>query len=170
MIISIARLAFSTRCRRKGGVSLRFDSTHFNPLPFPSHPNPTAHQIFHLPTSASQEDIKARYYELVRLYHPDSPTSRSVGQDKAQARFHAISAAYKVLQGKSTDSGSPDVGIRQNYHNLSTALWKERQRRRADFNVGMDETWKERLFLGSVLLVRSDLNASESILPSVSSD
>ncbi|TFK54253.1 hypothetical protein OE88DRAFT_1600073, partial [Heliocybe sulcata] len=132
----------------------RWASSSSNQYPFPAHPHPTPHQIFHLPSSAPQEDIKARYYELVRMYHPDSPLSRSVSPETAEARFHAISAAYKILQGKSMDPGSPDIGLRQDYHNLSTAIWKERQRRRAELKVGMDDKWKDRLLLGSVLLVR----------------
>lgn len=31
-----------------------------NPFPYPSHRNPTPHQIFHLPRSATEAEIKAR--------------------------------------------------------------------------------------------------------------
>lgn len=31
-----------------------------NPYPYPLHSNPTPHQIFHLPKSATKEDVKAR--------------------------------------------------------------------------------------------------------------
>jgi hypothetical protein len=36
-----------------------------NPYPYPKHPNPTPYQIFHLPTSASQAQIKARCTPLL---------------------------------------------------------------------------------------------------------
>ncbi|EPQ57517.1 hypothetical protein GLOTRDRAFT_137826 [Gloeophyllum trabeum ATCC 11539] len=148
----LASSARSARCWRGTLATVRFSSSSSNPLPFPNHPNPTAHQIFHLPASASQADIKARYYELVRLYHPDSPISRTVSPESAQARFHAISAAYKVLRGKTVDPSSSDINVRKDYHDLSTAIWKEKQRRRAELKVGVNDQWKDRLLLGSVIL------------------
>ena len=65
----------------------RASSVHSR-YPFPTHPNPTPSQIFHLPTNASPEAIKTRCipmflravtsakykppdYELVKIYHPD---------------------------------------------------------------------------------------------------
>jgi len=68
-------------------------------FPFPTHPRPTPHQIFHLPFSASQQDIKQRYYALVRLHHPDSPSCRRHTPSPAErhARFQAIAAAYDTL-------------------------------------------------------------------------
>ncbi|KAK7467184.1 hypothetical protein VKT23_004242 [Stygiomarasmius scandens] len=78
-------------------------STSSNPFPFPSHPRPTPHEIFHLPYTASQQDIKARYYELVRNYHPDSPSCRLLPSSECHARFQAITAAYDALRrGRST--------------------------------------------------------------------
>ena len=41
-------------------VRLASTSTSSPPYPFPTHRNPTPHQIFHLPPGASQADIKAR--------------------------------------------------------------------------------------------------------------
>ena len=48
-----ARLASTTASTSDAGSS----STSY---PFPAHPNPTPHQIFHLPHSASQQEVKAR--------------------------------------------------------------------------------------------------------------
>ena len=98
-------------------------------------------------------------YDLVRIYHPDSIVNRSVAPETAQARFQSISAAYDVLRGKRrvmtnhTDSEDPVPGSVHDYHELSTAMWRAKQRRRATLNIGIDERWKERLFFGAVLLV-----------------
>ena len=100
-------------------------------------------------------------YELVRIYHPDSPTSRHIPPEKAQARFQAITSAYDALRGKTplSDTGEPLQGHvharRPDYHDLSTAVWKLKQRRRADLSVGMvDDKWKDRILLSVVVLVR----------------
>ncbi|PSR73143.1 hypothetical protein PHLCEN_2v10999 [Hermanssonia centrifuga] len=95
-------------------------------------------------------------YELVRIYHPDSPVSRALPPETAQARFHAISAAYDALRGKTPTS--PDGGgesAKKAYHNVSTAMWRAKQQRRAELNLGTwDDKWKDRLMLGAVFLVR----------------
>ncbi|KII86079.1 hypothetical protein PLICRDRAFT_44538 [Plicaturopsis crispa FD-325 SS-3] len=75
-------------------------------LSFPSHSHPTPHQIFHLPPGASQQQIKARYYDLVRTHHPDSPNVRTLPPPVRRAHFQAITAAYDALRGKSTASDS----------------------------------------------------------------
>ncbi|KAI1783744.1 hypothetical protein LXA43DRAFT_902935 [Ganoderma leucocontextum] len=145
--------------------SFRQASTSANPYPFPSSTHPTPHQIFHLPKSTTRADVKARYYDLVRIYHPDSPAARAggVSPETAHARFQAISAAYAVLTGKKPAASSDDREAgegfagkaRTSYHDLSTAMWRERQRRKADLDVGLDERWKERVMLGAILLVRT---------------
>ncbi|KAH9971039.1 hypothetical protein BGW80DRAFT_1143559, partial [Lactifluus volemus] len=71
-----------------------------SPFPFPTHRNPTPHQIFHLPPGASQSEIKARYYELARTFHPDSTAVQAFPASERQAHFHAVSRAYDVLRGK----------------------------------------------------------------------
>lgn len=97
-------------------------------FPFPTHARPSPHQIFHLPLSATQQDVKQRCvchclrrikwpsfmfnllqpsnnsdYALVRLHHPDSPSCRLHTPSPAErhARFQAISAAYDTLRLKS---------------------------------------------------------------------
>ncbi|KAF9224221.1 hypothetical protein BS17DRAFT_670002, partial [Gyrodon lividus] len=69
-------------------------------FPFPSARNATPHQIFHLPKGASQEQIKARYYDLVKLYHPDSAPARALSSDQRTLRFQAITKAYEILRGR----------------------------------------------------------------------
>ncbi|PPQ82880.1 hypothetical protein CVT25_009697 [Psilocybe cyanescens] len=71
-----------------------------NPYPYPRNPRPTPYQIFHLPVGASQSEIKARYYELVRAHHPDSHHAAQLGADLAHTRFRSIKAAYDFLRGR----------------------------------------------------------------------
>ncbi|TFK30973.1 hypothetical protein BDQ12DRAFT_685340 [Crucibulum laeve] len=79
-----------------------------NPFPYPTQPHPTPLQIFHLTPGATQAEIKARYYDLVRAHHPDSQLSRLLPQSEAHARFQSISAAYDALQkGQHWDAGDP---------------------------------------------------------------
>ncbi|KAL1661189.1 hypothetical protein GGF50DRAFT_61643 [Schizophyllum commune] len=58
-----------------------------NAYPFPTNPRPTPHQIFHLPVTATQKEIKARYYDLVRLHHPDSHNCRHMTPAERHRRF-----------------------------------------------------------------------------------
>ncbi|KAI0344557.1 hypothetical protein BDW22DRAFT_1326270 [Trametopsis cervina] len=130
-------------------------STSANPYPYPLHTNPTPHQIFHLPRTATQADVKARYYDLVRIYHPDSPVSRALPSPTAQARFQSITAAYDSLRGKSTNlpEGSQAEQAKKNFHNLNTAMWKARQQRRAELRVGLDDRWKDAAMMSAVVVV-----------------
>ncbi|KAG8764356.1 hypothetical protein FRC12_008152 [Ceratobasidium sp. 428] len=77
-------------------------STHTHQtFPFPTHlKNPTPFDIFHLPHSASRQDIKSRYYDLVRFHHPDCAACRSLPRPIAHAQFQAITNAYEILTGK----------------------------------------------------------------------
>jgi len=74
------------------------------------------YQIFHLPVGASQKQVKARYYELVRVHHPDSTQSRTSHIPKRiqDERFGTIKDAYDVLTGKNPGHpsrwSSPDSG------------------------------------------------------------
>ncbi|KAL1942795.1 hypothetical protein VTO73DRAFT_5035 [Trametes versicolor] len=140
-------------------------STSANPYPFPKATHPTPHQIFHLPRSATRADVKARYYDLVRIYHPDSPVASAGGisPEIAHARFQAIASAYAVLSGKKPASSldgsnageGPMAASRATYHDLSTAMWRARQAKRAELDVGLDDRWKERMMLGVILLTIS---------------
>ncbi|KAH9479154.1 hypothetical protein JR316_0007737 [Psilocybe cubensis] len=71
-----------------------------NPYPYPRHAKPTPYQIFHLPVSATQAEIKARYYELVKAHHPDSHHASRIASDIAHTRFRNIQAAYDFLRGR----------------------------------------------------------------------
>ncbi|KAH9994915.1 hypothetical protein BJV74DRAFT_830435 [Russula compacta] len=139
------------------GLSRRSASTtnsnlSANPYPYPSNSNPTPHQIFHLPLSASQKEVKSRYYELVRIYHPDSPIARAYPPEVSEVRFHAISVSYDVLRGRraTLDCGSPDTTShpRVDLH----ALWRAKQHHRQDPMGPPDDRWKDGIILGSLVL------------------
>jgi len=60
-------------------------------IPWPTHPNPTPYEIFALPRTATQKEIKSRYFHLVKKYHPDHAPRTSVD------RFRKVVDAYKIL-------------------------------------------------------------------------
>ena len=106
----------------------------------------------------------------MRIYHPDSLSACAGGvpPETAHARFQAISTAYAVLSGKkpaSAMNGEDGAGTgagatRPSYHDLSTAMWRARQQRRAELDVGLDERWKERMMVCAIFLVRSQIHLS----------
>ncbi|CEH18741.1 Molecular chaperone (DnaJ superfamily) [Ceraceosorus bombacis] len=54
------------------------EDSSLSELAFPTSSNFTPYDVFHLPKTASSLDIKARYYDLVRLYHPDKQAANHV--------------------------------------------------------------------------------------------
>ncbi|TFY57044.1 hypothetical protein EVJ58_g7272 [Rhodofomes roseus] len=122
--------------------------------PFPISDEHTPYASPDLPPPAQCNE--RRDYDLVRIYHPDSAISRAVPPDTAHARFQAISAAYSVLTGKARRMGDVESDsaseLRPDYNSLSTAMWKAKQRRRAELNVGTDDRWKDALMFGAITL------------------
>ncbi|KAI0297833.1 hypothetical protein B0F90DRAFT_1633579 [Multifurca ochricompacta] len=150
-------------------------SSSSSPFPFPTHRNPTPHQIFHLIPGASQAQIKARYYELARIFHPDSPTARNLPVSVRHTRFHAITKAYDILRGKSLHSRPyPDYDSATTSYAAELARqrhqYAQRQayRRRAAAGAGGgfteaeadgvgvsgDEAWKDQVLILVGLIVR----------------
>ncbi|KAG5643600.1 hypothetical protein DXG03_000608 [Asterophora parasitica] len=123
-----------------------------NLYPFPSNRNPSPYQIFHLPKNASEADIKQRYYELVRIYHPDKVGAGSLSAEAAHARFQSITAAYDALRGKTPLVDSPQTAQDTRYP--TTAAWRARSRRQ-ELYAGKDERWKDRVILFGVVAVFS---------------
>ncbi|KAH8980509.1 hypothetical protein EDB86DRAFT_2980010 [Lactarius hatsudake] len=133
-------------------------STSTSPsFPFPTHCNPTPYQIFHLSPGASQADIKARYYELARTFHPDVPAAQALPPTVRHARFHAVTRAYNILRGKphasfvSDDDGryATELARRRRQHAQRQAY---RRHAAADFAEaagvgGADEAWKDQLII-----------------------
>ncbi|KAF9010657.1 hypothetical protein BDQ17DRAFT_1234601, partial [Cyathus striatus] len=116
---------------------------------------PTPHQIFHLPRNATENEIKARYYELVRLYHPDKAGS-SLSAEIAHARFQSITAAYDALRGKTpftSDGLATAQGSYQDRSYQTTAAFRAAQRRRQElYSKGAaDDSWKDKIILFGVI-------------------
>ncbi|KAM5530642.1 hypothetical protein V8D89_011564 [Ganoderma adspersum] len=137
----------------------RFASTSAGPYPFPTHARPTPHQIFHLPVGASQNDIKARYYELVRMHHPDAPYARDLSPTIRRSRFQAITAAYDTLRGKRGSGADGPVDIYREEILRRKRAWAahEESRRRSGslwedapgqkWKASADDRWKDRIIL-----------------------
>ncbi|KAJ7703306.1 hypothetical protein B0H17DRAFT_1042656 [Mycena rosella] len=113
--------------------------------PFPSTPNPTPHQIFHLPKGASQSDVKARYFTLVRIYHPDK-ADPSIPSDVAHARFQAIATAYSALR-----ANSPSLGDKANAPTPAARAMYKRRRNLYSGPQLADESWKDRIIVAGVI-------------------
>ncbi|KAF9038666.1 hypothetical protein BJ165DRAFT_1499482 [Panaeolus papilionaceus] len=96
------------------------------------HKQPTPHEIFHLRHSASPAEIKARYFELVRIHHPDSMHVRRsrLSPHDAHHRFRNIKAAYDFLQGH-TLSPHPNARPAPQPKNFDPYLHELARRRRS---------------------------------------
>ncbi|KAJ3814148.1 hypothetical protein EV368DRAFT_39722 [Lentinula lateritia] len=128
-------------------------STKSQSFPFPKHANPTPHQIFHLPANASQDDIKNRYYELVRIYHPDKART-SVSAEEAHARFQTIGHAYNILRGKVAPNESATTSPRDGRYEATTAARRAAhvRRHRELYDGGaVDDRWKDGIILFGVI-------------------
>ncbi|KAF8885061.1 hypothetical protein CPB84DRAFT_1964831 [Gymnopilus junonius] len=101
-----------------------------NPFPYPRASKPTPYQIFHLSSGATQPEIKARYYELVKAHHPDSQYASHLSPDVAHERFRAIQAAYDFLRGK-TVSPHPNARPSASSTGFDPYLHEMARRRRA---------------------------------------
>lgn len=85
-------------------------SSSSHDFPFPRSRHPTPFEIFHLPRTCSTAQVKARYYDLVKVYHPDkavhlSNSAKGKGRanaeaanDEASRRFQLITDAYELLR------------------------------------------------------------------------
>jgi len=128
-------------------AQIRLISTSTSSFPFPTHRHPTPHQIFHLSPGASQKDIKSRYYDLVRIHHPDSPFCRNLSPAIRRARFQSIATAYASLTNK---AGSlPHIGLQEELIKRRKAQEARRRyyynRRNAEFaGMGDDFGFGER--------------------------
>ncbi|KAJ7065458.1 hypothetical protein C8F01DRAFT_1125675 [Mycena amicta] len=152
-------------------------STASTQYPFPTRPNPSPHDIFHIHRGASEADIKRRYIELVKLHHPDSPSCRDLPSDERHRRFQLVGAAYDALRGKPR-TGFPErdrttweeIDRRKraqarhrsaHQHSRRGAEYSYAHSRRAEYayaewnNRPMDDRWVDRVILtfGFVALI-----------------
>ncbi|KIK27660.1 hypothetical protein PISMIDRAFT_64154, partial [Pisolithus microcarpus 441] len=124
-------------------------------LPFPNQRNPKPHDIFHLPRSATQKEIKQRCkstpkehrnYELVRIYHPDSIIARRDPPEVSQERIQAINKAYGILSGKSVSQDEPEATAME--RRMDPTWLRSRISRQPYFDdVSADDRWKERFIV-----------------------
>lgn len=91
-----------TRCLFKAGTA------NVESLSWPAHPFPTPYEIFHIDQAASQSEIKRRYYELVKIYHPDKLPNPTPSENE---RFHKIVAANDLLCDRAKRSAFDMYGV-----------------------------------------------------------
>ncbi|KAK1236515.1 hypothetical protein PQX77_000208 [Marasmius sp. AFHP31] len=156
-----ALLPFHVHHARLASTASASSSSSSSPFPFPSHARPTPHEIFHLPYGASQEQIKDRYYELVRAHHPDSHSCRLLSPEVRHSRFQAISAAYDTLRrGRRGGTGRFDP-YAEELARRRDIYYKHYHRRRQendmapkytyarfDWNSNPDDRWKDYMIVG----------------------
>ncbi|CAO1632099.1 unnamed protein product [Parajaminaea phylloscopi] len=79
---------------------------------FPSHlSKPSPYDIFHLPRTSSAAEVKARYYDLVKILHPDRRLDHLKHRDSRSrsAESHAADAAASPARnGRETENGIED--------------------------------------------------------------
>jgi hypothetical protein len=146
-------------------------------FPFPAHPSPTPHQVFHLAPNATQDEIKGRCkcwilldrsilmrnhcsdYDLVREHHPDSASCRSVSPTERHARFQAIRAAYDTLTRKHPNGGLARDGPAVHEIYRRSQMYRHPQQRHYrhaeyanadhfDWHSNPDTKWKDTMILG----------------------
>lgn len=88
---------------------LKMKSTIKNLIKLTSKINPTPLEIFDLPLNFNKNDLKLKYYDLVRLYHPDSHFNNELSHKQKTKDFQLIVKAYEILS---------DVNKRQLYSNI----------------------------------------------------
>jgi curved DNA-binding protein CbpA len=84
-------------CPRKFHTASICYTASSNEIRWPKSSNPTPYEIFDLPSTASPAEIKKRYYQLVKLYHPDSCAVSTEAQQDRQQRFRQVVQANELL-------------------------------------------------------------------------
>ena len=100
-------------------------------------------------------------YDLVRIYHPDSPVARKYPAETAQSRFQSISKAYDLMRGKSVITGEV-LTNRERHADPARFTPKARRRLHFDETTG-DERWKERILFGATVLVSLVFIATDAL-------
>lgn len=129
----------------------RRETSHAWPRPPKGHVHPTPYQIFDLGRNAPY--AKAKYYELVKIYHPDKNGSSTGNTEHALRieRYRLVVAAHTILSdpakrsaydrfgagwngkaevghsdawGQTSHYGSSSRPFNQNWSNTSDNIWK----------------------------------------------
>jgi len=69
---------------------------------WPKSSNPSPYEIFGLPPSASASEVKKRYYQLARIYHPDSRAPSAEAEQERLHRFRQVVQANELLSAART--------------------------------------------------------------------
>ncbi|PWN33859.1 DnaJ-domain-containing protein [Meira miltonrushii] len=67
-----------------------------NPFPLPSS-NATPYDIFHLPRDCTSAQIKSRYYDLVKIYHPDKAMASAMTENGQSSTSSTSSSSTSTL-------------------------------------------------------------------------
>ncbi|KAJ7187814.1 hypothetical protein C8R46DRAFT_1052672 [Mycena filopes] len=133
-----------------------------HPYAFPTQPRPSPHDIFHLPRGASEEAIKRRYIELVKLHHPDAQFSRDLSAAERHRRFQMVASAYETLHHKRVmPDRERDHSTWEEIDRRKRAQSRHSHSRRAEYeyaewkNPRVDDRWTDRVILafGFVALI-----------------
>jgi len=66
--------------------------------PAVNHGLTRAYSLLGLETTASFDEVKSAYRELVKIYHPDKQRGSKKSLELAKAQFQAISSAYTLIK------------------------------------------------------------------------
>ncbi|KAI5305981.1 hypothetical protein KEM56_002653 [Ascosphaera pollenicola] len=107
--LSSAPVSVSTVNRTPGALAFarcrcaHTESSHGNHV-WPTSPNITPYDVLNQPSSGTYS--KGKYFELVKLYHPDSPgqehpAAKGISQEERLRRYHLIVTAHEILSDPS---------------------------------------------------------------------
>ncbi|KAI3001679.1 hypothetical protein CBS147346_6302 [Aspergillus niger] len=106
----------------------RYATASHNPetdLSWPSSPTFTPYELFKQDRTAPYS--KARYYEMVKIYHPDRPCSghplcRDLTPEVRLQRYHILVAAHEILSDPSRRAAYDFSGAGWNLHPYETPI------------------------------------------------
>lgn len=85
------------------------------------------YEVLHIPSTATDEEVKRAYHELARKYHPDNYHDNPLA-DLAQEKMKEVNAAYHAIQQERGSRGGGGASARQSDY----GGWQYRQRTAGD--------------------------------------